>query len=87
MKIDVEGYEAEVLGGLAEPVAALSFEYRPPRRQVALDCIERLEMHSAATATTGRLGESHALGGDRMARREPRCGGARTAMPREAPLR
>ena len=43
VKIDVEGYEAEVLGGLTTPLEALSFEYLPAARQVALECIDRLE--------------------------------------------
>jgi hypothetical protein len=42
VKIDVEGFEAEVLAGLSTPVRALSFEYVPVTRDVALDCIERL---------------------------------------------
>ena len=42
VKIDVEGYEAEVLAGLATPVRGLSFEYLPATRDIALDCIERL---------------------------------------------
>jgi FkbM family methyltransferase len=60
VKIDVEGYEAEVLGGLTRPVRALSFEYLPATRAVALDCVERLE-------SLGRYrynwstGESHRL--------------------------
>jgi hypothetical protein len=43
LKIDVEGYEAEVLASLATPVPALSFEYLPAARHVALDCVARLE--------------------------------------------
>jgi FkbM family methyltransferase len=43
VKIDVEGYEAEVLGGLTTPLRALSFEYLPAARHVALECIDRLE--------------------------------------------
>ena len=42
VKVDVEGFEAEVLAGLATPVRALSFEYLPATRELALDCIERL---------------------------------------------
>lgn len=42
VKVDVEGYEAEVLGGLTTAVRALSFEFLPASRQAALDCIERL---------------------------------------------
>jgi FkbM family methyltransferase len=42
VKIDVEGYEAEALAGLATAVPALSFEYLPAVRHVALECLERL---------------------------------------------
>jgi FkbM family methyltransferase len=42
VKVDVEGFEAEVLAGLTTPVRALSFEYLPATRDIALDCIERL---------------------------------------------
>jgi FkbM family methyltransferase len=42
VKVDVEGFELEVLAGLATPVRALSFEYLPATREIALDCIERL---------------------------------------------
>lgn len=41
-KIDVEGYEWEVLCGLSRPLPALSFEYVPASKQMALHCIERL---------------------------------------------
>jgi FkbM family methyltransferase len=34
-KIDVEGYEAEVLCGLSQPIPALSFEYLPAATEVA----------------------------------------------------
>jgi len=36
-KIDVEGYEAEVLRGLSRPIPALSFEYLPAALDVARD--------------------------------------------------
>lgn len=42
VKIDVEGYEAEVLAGLSTPVRALSFECLPATRDIALACIDRL---------------------------------------------
>ncbi len=42
VKVDVEGYEAEVLAGLTTPIRGLSFEYLPATREIALDCIERL---------------------------------------------
>jgi FkbM family methyltransferase len=43
VKIDVEGFELAVLEGLSQPLAALSFEYLPAARDIALDCIDRLE--------------------------------------------
>lgn len=42
VKVDVEGFEAEVLAGLATPVRGLSFEYVPATRDIALACIDRL---------------------------------------------
>ena len=41
IKIDVEGFEAEVLAGLTHPVNALSFEFTTIQRDVALACIQR----------------------------------------------
>ena len=41
IKIDVEGFEAEVLGGLRQPVQALSFEFTLIQRDIASACIER----------------------------------------------
>jgi FkbM family methyltransferase len=41
-KIDVEGYEREVLAGLSHAIPALSFEYNPAVPDMALDCISRL---------------------------------------------
>jgi FkbM family methyltransferase len=60
VKIDVEGYEAEVLAGLETRVPSLSFEYVPATRALALACMDRL-------AALGRyrynwsIGESHRL--------------------------
>jgi FkbM family methyltransferase len=42
-KIDVEGFELEVLMGLSQPLPALSFEFLPTVRDLALGCIDRLE--------------------------------------------
>jgi FkbM family methyltransferase len=42
-KIDVEGFEDNVLRGLSEPISMLSFEYTPERIQPALDCIDGLD--------------------------------------------
>jgi membrane glycosyltransferase len=41
IKIDVEGFEAEALAGLTQPVPALSFEFTTIAREVAAACIER----------------------------------------------
>ncbi|GAB4579504.1 MAG: hypothetical protein Fur0022_22420 [Anaerolineales bacterium] len=41
-KIDVEGYELEVLRGLSHPLPLLSFEYLPATREIALACLDRL---------------------------------------------
>jgi FkbM family methyltransferase len=42
-KIDVEGYELEVLKGLSRPLACLSFEFIPAAAGLAAGCIRRLE--------------------------------------------
>ena len=41
-KLDVEGFEAEVLRGLSQPVPALSLEYVPAAIGVALEAVGRL---------------------------------------------
>jgi FkbM family methyltransferase len=41
-KIDVEGYELNVLQGLSRPLSALSFEYIPVAWRRACACIDRL---------------------------------------------
>ena len=42
-KIDVEGYELEVLQGLSQPIPALSFEYLPACLDTARACVTLLE--------------------------------------------
>ncbi|MGI9490944.1 MAG: FkbM family methyltransferase [Geminicoccaceae bacterium] len=42
-KIDVEGFEAEVLKGLSQPIKALSFEFLPAVIDVALESLDLLE--------------------------------------------
>lgn len=42
-KIDVEGAEAAILGGLSSPIKLIAFEYVPAAVTVARDCIDRLE--------------------------------------------
>ena len=43
IKIDVEGFEDQVLAGLSRPVRALAFEFLPAMADVAEACIARLE--------------------------------------------
>ena len=60
IKIDVEGFEDEVLAGLSQSIPALSFEFTTIARDVALRSIDRL----AASATYGfdvAIGESQRL--------------------------
>jgi FkbM family methyltransferase len=42
VKLDVEGFEAEVLSGLTRPLRALSFEATPECLDVAVDCCTKL---------------------------------------------
>ena len=48
VKIDVEGFELEVLMGLSQPVPAVSFEFLPAVRDIALGCVDRLEALAGA---------------------------------------
>jgi len=57
IKIDVEGYEAEVLAGLATPPRALSFEFTTIQREIAAACLARLAA-LGYTAFNACLGES-----------------------------
>jgi FkbM family methyltransferase len=43
IKIDVEGFEAEVLAGLSFPVAHIAFEYLPADLKAAADVLARIE--------------------------------------------
>jgi FkbM family methyltransferase len=42
IKIDVEGFEAEVLAGLSAPVEVVAFEYLPEALDVALAALDRM---------------------------------------------
>ncbi len=42
-KIDVEGFEVDVLRGLTRPLKALSFEYLPPAHTAALDALSLVD--------------------------------------------
>ena len=86
VKIDVEGFELEVLMGLSQPVAALSFEFLPAVRDVALGCIDRLETLAGA----GRYRYAVSLG-ERLSLLQPEGGSAEAmrawllAMPPDGP--
>ena len=60
IKIDVEGYEAEALGGLTRAVAALSFEFTTIQREIARAAIERCAALGFARFNAA-IGESQAL--------------------------
>ncbi|MBV8186151.1 MAG: FkbM family methyltransferase [Alphaproteobacteria bacterium] len=66
IKLDVEGFELEALGGLSQPVPALSFEFTTIQRTVALACVERC-IALGYTQFNVALGESQALGAWRTA--------------------
>jgi FkbM family methyltransferase len=66
MKIDVEGFEAEALAGLTQPVPALSFEFTTIQRDVARAGIERCAALGYAKFNAA-LGESQDLGAWRTA--------------------
>ncbi len=60
IKIDVEGYEDQVLAGLTQPAKALSFEMTTIARDVAQRCIERLSALGAYRFDIA-LGESQTM--------------------------
>ena len=60
VKIDVEGYEHEVLLGLGAPLPALSFEFTTIQRDVAGRCLSRLAALGDYRFNVS-LGENHAL--------------------------
>ena len=43
VKIDVEGFESEVLAGLSRPLPAFSFEWTPEIPENAVACLARLQ--------------------------------------------
>lgn len=71
IKIDVEGFEAEVLAGLTQPVKALSFEFTTIQRDVARACIGRCRdlgyrRFNSALGESQSLTHAHWVDGDTM---------------------
>jgi FkbM family methyltransferase len=60
IKIDVEGFEADALAGLSQPVKALSFEFTTIQRDVAAACIARCAA-LGFTRFNAALGESQTM--------------------------
>ena len=70
-KIDVEGYELEVLGGLSQKIGAVSVEYSPWIMGPTVDCIRRLEElgyreFRSSSGETMMWTESDWIGADEM---------------------
>lgn len=72
VKIDVEGFEDEVLAGLTQPLPALSLEFTTIQRDVALRAIKRLAgmaaySFNAALGESQQFAHSNAISADAMA--------------------
>jgi FkbM family methyltransferase len=60
VKIDVEGFEDEVLSGLSHPLPMLSFEFTTIQRDIAISAVKRLASSTPYTFNAA-LGESQRL--------------------------
>lgn len=59
IKIDVEGYELEVLKGLSQPIDIISFEYTTPEQtDKAIACIKRISLLDKNIECNYSIGES-----------------------------
>jgi hypothetical protein len=59
-KIDVEGAEADILGGLSRPIKTIAFEYVPAAMVIAREAVE--ELRRLGTYRFNRtVGEDHRL--------------------------
>lgn len=67
IKIDVEGYELEVLMGLTQPVGMISLEYTTPEQtDRALNCIKRIQSINPGIECNYSIGESMHFAMDRF---------------------
>ena len=58
IKIDVEGYELEVLKGLTHPIKMISFEYTVPEQpERAIVCIDQIEKYNKLVECNYSIGE------------------------------
>ena len=65
IKIDVEGYELEVLKGLTKPVNMISFEYTVPEQpHRAIQCIDQIEKYNPQIACNYSIGEDLVWAGE-----------------------
>jgi FkbM family methyltransferase len=60
IKIDVEGFESDVLAGLKQPPPSLSFEFTLIQRDVAVQCVHQCAA-LGLTSFQAVVGETHAL--------------------------
>lgn len=59
IKIDVEGYELNVLKGLSKPINVISFEYTVPEQtDKIIECIEQIERNDLNIECNYSIGES-----------------------------
>jgi FkbM family methyltransferase len=82
-KIDVEGYEAEVLAGLSSPLLALSFEFTPEAIEGAIACVQRLgelgrTVFNYSIGDTGAFALKEWVGEAEMAKQVTRLGDSST---------
>lgn len=59
IKIDVEGYELEVLKGLTTPIQMISFEYTVPEQaEIVLKCLDQIQSNDPNIEINYSVGES-----------------------------
>jgi hypothetical protein len=79
-KIDVEGFELDVLRGLSRPVRALSFEYLPPAHDAALAALDLVDGLGDYAYNYSPV-ETLRFASDALARRRRPARGARPPPP------